>query len=149
MQKIRDLVSHAVGIAPDGLRPDSIEVVEMPFFVDDVGVGEWWKEFPFGFNLYGQWGIAAVVLLVAFLVMRSVMSNLSIRQEEAGVEVGQLTGDVDDDEDEGEEGDGAVAVLKEEVRPMSRLEEQLQHIADVNKQNPRAVAAWIASVVEG
>ena len=143
LNKLKNLVSNAVGLRADDGRQDTIEVVEIPFASAPAGYEKWWTRFPFGFNKVGQWGIAAIVLLVAFLVMRNVMSNLSIRQEDAGVEVQQLTGEG------GTTGEKNVSVLTEESVPLSPLEEQLQHIASVTHQNPKAVAAWITSVVEG
>ncbi len=143
MEKLKNLVSNAVGLSVDGERSDTIEVVEIPFATVPTGYENWWTQFPFGINKVGQWGIAAVVLLVAFLVMRNVMSNLSIRQEDTGVEVQQLTGETNQGNDKN------VSVLHEEAMPLSPLEEQLHHIGAVTKQNPRAVAAWISSVVEG
>jgi flagellar M-ring protein FliF len=141
LMKIRNLVSNAVGIRDDGMRQDTIEVVELPFASGETGVDQWWTRFPFGFNKVGQWGLAAIVLLVAFLVMRNVMSNLTIKQEDTGVEVQQLTGEHDEDDE------GNVSVLHEEVMPLTPMEEQLQQIASITQQNPRAVAAWITSVV--
>lgn len=141
MDKIRDLVSNAVGFSDTLERKDSIEVVEMAFPGPDSVPTTWWTKYPFVFNNMGKWGVAAIVLIVALLVMRNVLSNLTIREEDTGVEVDQLVGD--------ELSQQTIPVVEEEENVLSPLEEQLQVIARVSRQNPKAVAAWITGIARG
>ena len=143
LAKIKELVRNAVGLTDTAVRQDSIEVVEMQFAREMTETTQWWSQFPFGFNRVGRWGIGAIVLLVAFLVMRNVMSNLNIQQEDTGVEVQQLMGDEDDKLHK------EIPVVNEEVTPLSPLDEQLAAISALTEHNSRAVAAWITSVVNG
>jgi len=146
MEKIKNLVSSAVGLSPIG-RQDIIEVVEMPFAFDGKPVEQWWNRAPFGLNRMGQWGLALIVLLVAFLVMRNVMSNLNVREEDTGVEVRQLAGETSERDDGKMLDDDGIEVLEEETVVLTPLEEQIQQIMAMTSQNPKTVAAWITSVV--
>ncbi len=145
LKKISDMVKGAVGFTDDSLRKDSIDVVEMPFAtLAREAPGPWYTRFPFGLDSIGQWGIAIIVLLVAFMVMRSVMSGLGIRRAEAGVPVQELM-----EQSEAESAAAAEKALPAEEEgetPISITQRQLEEIAHIAKDNPKIVAAWITGV---
>jgi flagellar M-ring protein FliF len=139
--KIGNMVKNAVGFVQNDVRTDTIDVTEMAFpEVAPTAPLPWWEKLPVRIDVIGRGLLAAFLLLAVYLVSRRLMSGLVIQREEVGVPVGSLRG-----ETAAEVAGMAPAAVHREIEPS--IDENLNEVSQIAETNPRAIAAWISSVV--
>ena len=139
IKKIEQMVRGCVGVVQNDLRKDTIEVTEMEFApLPPPIVVPWWRSLPFRLDAVGRGLLSALLVYIIYRLSRRVIAGLVVRREDAGVPIQTLT-----DEYPGLEGGRRMGPRGEPV-----FDSALDEVTHIAEQNPKAIAAWIASVTK-
>lgn len=137
MKSISDVVSNALGV--DVARSDTIHVTEMPFAAPQVPEDPaWWENLPISYDSIFKGMGGLVALCVVFGASRKVRATLVANNPSIEVPINE----VHEQEQEKEREEELIN------NPPMELEDQLQFINQMAKNNPKTVAAWITSAAE-
>ncbi len=133
IKAISDLVSNALGVNVS--RSDTIHVTELPFVApQQPAKPAWWEQLPISYDSIFKGMGGLVALCAVFGASRKVKASLVANNPSIDIPINEAR------EQEQEE-----RIMKE--KPMD-LQEQLDMVNQLAKDNPKTVAAWITSAAE-
>ena len=131
MSNITEIVRNAVGLIDIAPRKDTIKIAEMDFPSAPAPVPvPWWNNIPFSLEAVGQGLLGLVVLIAVWRVSRRVLASGEVQGEEVGVRLQHL----------------AQLQPSLDTAGLPESDRNLGEIANIARQNPKSVAAWISSV---